>query len=266
MKNILAENMLRFGTKNLTESQLENIQEIKLNEAAVVSIRRVNTQSQNINPNTNTMVGKKGQAIDLGSIYKFPIILAAPGINQLNNIKRSGTQLNSLTLDKFEILQTPYLQPTANQKYVTVGGPMKPAGSVQSPIQIISPFKQGSTVPAWHDKERQGMSNLYSGYNLKLDTAPNVNLQIGTDPKTNKPVYLPTTLYFVIPVSFKITPELQKLVQEYQAAYKKNPKIARGQVIRLGKVDLASGDFSMSANIELDQQTIIGFDVQDPKS
>lgn len=33
MKNILAENMRRFGTKNLTESQLENIQEMELNEA-----------------------------------------------------------------------------------------------------------------------------------------------------------------------------------------------------------------------------------------
>ena len=33
MKNKLAENMLRFGTKNLTESQLENIQETELNEA-----------------------------------------------------------------------------------------------------------------------------------------------------------------------------------------------------------------------------------------
>jgi len=32
MKNTLAENMRRFGTKNLTESQLENIQEIELNE------------------------------------------------------------------------------------------------------------------------------------------------------------------------------------------------------------------------------------------
>ena len=33
MKNKLAENMLRFGTKNLTESQLEKIQETELNEA-----------------------------------------------------------------------------------------------------------------------------------------------------------------------------------------------------------------------------------------
>ena len=32
MNNIIRENMLRFGTKNLTESQLENIQEIQLNE------------------------------------------------------------------------------------------------------------------------------------------------------------------------------------------------------------------------------------------
>ena len=36
MKNKLAENMLRFGTKNLTESQLENIQETELNEEAGV--------------------------------------------------------------------------------------------------------------------------------------------------------------------------------------------------------------------------------------
>jgi len=33
MKNILAENMKRFGTKNLTESQLEIIREMELNEA-----------------------------------------------------------------------------------------------------------------------------------------------------------------------------------------------------------------------------------------
>jgi len=33
MKNILAENMKRFGTKNLTESQLETILEMELNEA-----------------------------------------------------------------------------------------------------------------------------------------------------------------------------------------------------------------------------------------
>jgi len=32
MKNILAENMKRFGTKNLTESQLEIIREMELNE------------------------------------------------------------------------------------------------------------------------------------------------------------------------------------------------------------------------------------------
>jgi len=36
MKNKLAENMLRFGTKNLTESQLENIQETELNEEATL--------------------------------------------------------------------------------------------------------------------------------------------------------------------------------------------------------------------------------------
>jgi len=36
MKNTLAENMRRFGTKNLTESQLENIHETELTEASSV--------------------------------------------------------------------------------------------------------------------------------------------------------------------------------------------------------------------------------------
>mgnify|MGYP005989991957 FL=1 len=70
MKNKLAENMLRFGTKNLTESQLENIQEIELNE----SYSSFNTSVINtIFDNTKTKTGKSPyDSLTNESGYWFP--------------------------------------------------------------------------------------------------------------------------------------------------------------------------------------------------
>lgn len=56
MNNIIRENMLRFGTKNLTESQLKNIQETKLNEASIVWDTETNA--------LNNMVTKLNAALD----------------------------------------------------------------------------------------------------------------------------------------------------------------------------------------------------------
>ena len=70
MKNTLAENMLRFGTKNLTESQLESIQETELNE----SYSSFNTSVINtIFNNTKTKTGKSPyDRLSNESGYWFP--------------------------------------------------------------------------------------------------------------------------------------------------------------------------------------------------
>ena len=62
MKNKLAENMLRFGTKNLTESQLESIQETELNEAPnnfMTIIKNNGALLQRALINLNTTFAKK---------------------------------------------------------------------------------------------------------------------------------------------------------------------------------------------------------------
>jgi len=124
MKNILAENMKRFGTKNLTESQLESIQETELNEAPnnFMTIIKINgAQLQRALINLNTTFAKKdksGQPIlidkDGSSIpFNFKVTLepASSGglVLQLSNGYSTGTGT---------ILElTPRMEPSQAIKY-----------------------------------------------------------------------------------------------------------------------------------------------------
>ena len=94
MKNKLAENMLRFGTKNLTESQLENIQETELNEAPGDLMSIVTANGKQLQDDLNQYAQKLTQpGKEAPLVFKVTLVAAPDGglLLKLSNGFSTGT-------------------------------------------------------------------------------------------------------------------------------------------------------------------------------
>ena len=102
MKNILAENMKRFGTKNLTESQLEIIQEMELNESySGINISVVNKLFNDIK--TSTGKSPYDRCKEVSGCW-FPEAAAKSNFSGLFRLMRDRDQATELELYEGDIL------------------------------------------------------------------------------------------------------------------------------------------------------------------
>lgn len=268
MKNILSENMQRFRTKNLSESNSE-----KLNEGTESNIS-LNTKLSNLKPMNNSLsiiLGGKDYPIEMGSTVNAQLVLQSYG-NQAAKVGNSNPTIN---LEWFSIDK----KHPSGASYSTIG----------EAIEVSSPFKAGNDVPAWHEvvnASKYGRNfPQYNGFKLsggvKLNTDPNVNNQAGTL-SNGEPNYLPSMLYYVIPINFKITPELADLNEKYRNELRRLQKKAKDRTLttsekyrynglqnpydRIAHMKIRAGNMNDTIiNCYFNKQSIVGFDVTDPR-